>query len=74
MQLRDYLEENGIIHRFFAHRVGANPQMLAEWLSGKVSPRLETIDLIEKETKGKVTFRDWIITKQNRKLLKAQSK
>jgi transcriptional regulator with XRE-family HTH domain len=74
MQLRQYLDENGIIHRFFAKKIGASPYMISEWMSGKTTPALETIDLIEKETKGKVTFRDWIIAKKNKKQPKEQSK
>lgn len=68
MKLKEYLKEFGIVHGFFAKKIGARPQHLSLWIAGKSKPRLETIALIEEATKGKVTFRDWITEKPDPKL------
>jgi DNA-binding transcriptional regulator YdaS (Cro superfamily) len=60
MKLRQYLEINGLKHSFFAERLGVNAPNFAGWVSGKCKPRLETILLIEKLTKGKVAPKDWV--------------
>jgi len=60
MKLRQYLKENGIVHKYFADKLGVKPPHLSMWISGRVKPSLKTIVMIEKETKGKVTILDWI--------------
>lgn len=60
MNLREYLKENGIVHGFFAKKLGTTSPKLSLWLSGNCKPRLETIVKIEEMTKGKVTAKDWI--------------
>lgn len=65
MKLKDYLKEYGIVHAFFAKKIGTSSPQLSLWLSGRVKPRLEFIAAMEEATKGKVTFRDWIIEKSD---------
>lgn len=69
MKLREYLKENGIVHGFFAKKLGTTSPQLSIWLGGKVKPKLEMIALIEEITKGKVSLRDWITEKPDPKQL-----
>lgn len=63
MTLREYLTENGIVHSFFARKMGVTTTRLSLWLSGRSLPRLESIVQIEKMTKGAVKTEDWITAK-----------
>lgn len=60
MKLKEYLVENGIVHGFFAKKLGVASSKLSIWISGQNRPRLETILIIEQLTKGKVKPEDWI--------------
>lgn len=75
MQLRKYLEENGIRHSFIAKKIGTDSSHLCRWLSGDVAPRLEAVVAIEKITNGQVTIHDWIkLSEQKKKRSKNRSK
>lgn len=74
MQLRKYLEENGIRHTFVAKKIGTEPSHLCRWLSGEVAPRLEAIVAIEELTKGQVTIHDWIKLSTKKKKLPKNKK
>ena len=60
MKLKKYLEENGIVHGFFAKKIGVSAPQLSVWKSGQSRPKLEHMLKIEEITKGKVSVRDWI--------------
>jgi len=74
MKLREYLKENGIVHGFFAAKLGTTSQHLSIWLSGNSKPRLEMIAKIEELTKGKVALKDWITDKSDPKQQSTQNK
>lgn len=61
MTLTEYFELTGLKKSFFAEKIGVSKQALSCWISGKKTPRIETILKIEKETGGKVKGKDWVI-------------
>ncbi len=60
MKLSEYIEENGLIKKFFAKKIGITEVTLRCWLSGKSLPNVKHALEIEKFTKGKIRCSDWI--------------
>ncbi|CCB87751.1 helix-turn-helix domain-containing protein [Simkania negevensis] len=58
MELKEYLESNGIKHKYFAEKVGISPQSLSDLVNKKTAPRQKTAQKIVELTKGEVTFED----------------
>ncbi len=60
MKLEKYLEENGIIKKWFAEKTGITANTLANILANKYLPNLKTAISIEMITDGEVSVYDWI--------------
>lgn len=60
MKLETYLEKNGIQKSAFAESIGETSVRLSKILHGRIRIDLETANAIHEETKGKVTFKDWL--------------
>ena len=60
MQLKEYLEKNGIKNSFFANKLGITHQLLLRYLNNYNRPSLELMFKIEKETGGKVPIKEWL--------------
>jgi len=58
MELKEYLESNGIKQKYFAEKVGISPQSLSDLVNKKTAPRQKTAQKIVKLTNGEVTFED----------------
>lgn len=59
MDLRKYLDANGIKYAFFAERIGISYVSLSKIFNG-AEPRLSLAIKIEDETSGKVKVRDLV--------------
>jgi len=55
MLLKDFLEENGIRHNWFAKKLGISPSYLSEIVNLKKVPNPKLAKKIEELTKGKVS-------------------
>lgn len=55
-----YLEEEGLVQKVFAQKVGVSQTTLTLILRGERMPSLEVAFQIEKVTKGKVKASDWL--------------
>jgi transcriptional regulator with XRE-family HTH domain len=60
MKLRDWLNLHGMRSEFFAKKLGVTGSCISNWMRGKNTPKAHFMLLIEKETKGKVTLKDWV--------------
>lgn len=59
--LGQYLSDNNLTQTEFAQRIGVTPGRVHQLLNGKDGkPSLELAAKIEDETKGAVTFKDWL--------------
>lgn len=67
MKLKEYLDENGIRHSFFADKIQVNKQQLHHYLKG-TTPNIEIIARIEIATGGKVKPYDWLKDKNTPEL------
>lgn len=61
MKLQEYLKHLGIRYCYFSNKIGVSPQRMRAWMIGKCRPPLELILLIEKETRGNVAIKDWLL-------------
>lgn len=60
-----YLTENKIKKSVFAGRIGVTPGRVSQLLQGKDGkPSLDLAALIERETGGAVSFKDWFDTSE----------
>ena len=64
MQLRAYLDQNGITPAEFAARVGSSESGVKKWLRGVRSPRHEMLERIREATAGAVTANDFHETRK----------
>jgi transcriptional regulator with XRE-family HTH domain len=60
MKLADYLTKENMKPAHFAERMGVPASTVMRWLNGKRVPRLCSVALITKATKGKVTSKDFL--------------
>jgi transcriptional regulator with XRE-family HTH domain len=61
MKLKDYIEKENLSLPKLASDIGIDHATLWRLINGKTaSPRIETIAAIERITRGKVTFRDFV--------------
>jgi DNA-binding transcriptional regulator YdaS (Cro superfamily) len=67
MKLREHLiavkrpdQRIGDVITAFAKRIKKHPKTVRKYFDGTRRPRLEEIPLIERETDGQVTFKDWM--------------
>lgn len=58
MDLKDYLETEGIENKDFAVMVGVTRNTVTNWIHWHSMPHPKTIKRIEQVTNGKVTFKD----------------
>ena len=66
MDLKEYLDSNGMKHKFFAEKLEISPQALSDIVTKKRAPRQKTAQKIVKLTKGKVTFEDLFKGKESK--------
>lgn len=60
MKLADYLSENEIADSAFAERIGVSRQALWRYKSGERRPEWSILEVIARETGGKVTPNDFM--------------
>ena len=60
MDLRTYLDREGMTVSEFARRVGISHSNVLRWMSGAYRPSLAAMVAVEKETGGAVTARDFV--------------
>ena len=56
--LEEFLTQSGLTQRAFAQRVGVREATVSAWRSG-VRPRPQTMERIERETRGLVPVWSW---------------
>ena len=61
-KLSKYLEDNGIMHKFFAKKIGVSTTTLSHILKNIRMPTLKTAIRIREETKEKISVDDWVKT------------
>lgn len=59
MTLREYLDKHRIKQKDMAARLEVSEPFLTRLLAGTRKPSLQTLAAIDRETKGKVTVRDF---------------
>ncbi len=59
MKLTSYLKQSKISDTKFATKVGMTIYAVRKWKSGQRYPRYETMRMIHRVTKGKVSLKDW---------------
>ena len=64
MKLREWLDLHGTRSAFFAKKIGVSPGCISNWMCGKNMPNPKYMLIIEKETKGRVTLKDWVESEQ----------
>lgn len=67
MNLRDWLEQNGVTGVGFGERIGVSQGAVSKIARGLVWPEAETIAAIERETDGQVTAADILAAHQEAK-------
>lgn len=59
MKLADYLETKNIKPAVFARKIGKHRSSVLRFCKGTRKPDIETLEAIHRETKGKVTAKDF---------------
>lgn len=59
MKLKTYLKKEGLTLREFAKKIGVTHAAIWKYSQGTRTPSLKNLKIIEKVTKGKVTYRDF---------------
>lgn len=65
MKLRDYLDNRGMTIKHFAKVINYSYQHISNTMLGYKKAGRKFMEIVEKETKGDVTFKDWDITLKN---------
>ncbi len=60
MNLKEYLDREGIMYKRFAERIGISQTHLRDIFSGKYLPSLTVAHQIEKCTHGTITMLSWV--------------
>ena len=60
MELKKYLKDNGLIHAWFAKKIGLGPNALCEYLRGRRSLSSKFWTKIIVETKGEVSYEELV--------------
>ena len=60
MKLKNYLASENITDAVFAKTLGKDRSAITKYRSGKITPPLDVIAMIDKITKGSVSFRDFL--------------
>ncbi len=60
MKLSTYLSHHKITDAAFGQTIGKERSVVSKYRTGIITPPLEVIALIEKATKRKVSFRDFL--------------
>ncbi len=58
MKLKEYIKENGLVHSWFAEKVGLLPTTLSAFLCGRISLATKYWTKIILETKGQVSYEE----------------
>ena len=58
MELKEYIKENGLVHSWFAQRVGLRPTTLSAFFRGRISLPVKYWTKIIVETKGQVSYEE----------------
>ena len=75
-RLKEYIHKNAIKQRGFAKKIGVSCATLYALMNDKHLPNLMDADLIQKATRGYVTFEHWVKhydTVQDKKKAKKQA-
>lgn len=59
MTIREWMEREGLTYRAAGERLGVSHVRVIQYVRGGHSPRLSTVDRIERLTGGAVTRLDW---------------
>ncbi len=59
MKLGDYLKANGITQEDFASLLKSDQGHISDLVTGKVAPKLATVQEVSRLTKGEVSWLDW---------------
>lgn len=68
MKLKTWLKKTGKTQARFAASIGASQGQVSHWINGEVLPEFATMVKIQKATKGKVGFKDWLVKETKRKV------
>lgn len=60
MKLGEWLKQEKLTQEAFGTLIASDQGHVSDLVRGKVRPRLESVALIEKVTKGAVTAQDWM--------------
>lgn len=60
MKLKAWLKKNKMTQAQFAKLVGCDQPHVSDLVNGKVTPMLQLVAYIHRETKGAVQYEDWI--------------
>ena len=60
MKLKTYLASINATDAEFAKKLGKDRSAITKYRSGKITPPLDVIAMIDKITKGAVSFRDFL--------------
>ena len=63
MKLKEYIKENGLVHSWFAEKVGLRPTTLSAFLCGRISLATKYWTKIILETNGQVSYEELALAK-----------